>query len=55
MNEATMMQSQMSVAQSGHEPPAQLFKAEKEYLEMMNHRYDLEDTERRLLVAYKRI
>lgn len=49
-----MMQSQMSSASSGHEPPAQLYKAEKEYLEMMNHRYDLEDSESRLLTAYNR-
>lgn len=48
-----MMQSQMSVAQSGSEPPAQQFKAEKEFLEMMSHRYDLEDSEMRLLDSFK--
>lgn len=53
MNEATLMQSQMAMAQSGNEPPAQQFKMEKEYLEMMSHRYDLEDSETRLLESIK--
>lgn len=48
-----MMQSQMAAAQSGGEPAAQQYKVEKEYLEMLNHRYDLEDSETRLLAAFK--
>jgi len=49
MNEATMMQNQMAAAQGGPETAAQLFKAEREYLDMMNHKYDLDQTETRLL------
>ena len=54
MNEATLMQGQLAAAQGGPETAAQLFAAEKEYLDMMSHRYDLENTESRLLAKFSK-
>lgn len=52
MNEATMMQNQMAATQGGPENTAQLFKAESEFLDMMSHKYDLDQTEARLLAKH---
>jgi hypothetical protein len=54
MNEATLMQGQLAAAQGGPESAAQLFGAEKEFLDMMSHKYDLDNTENRLLTKFAR-
>lgn len=54
MNEATLMQNQLAAAQGGPESTAVVFKAEKDFLDMMSHRYDLENTETRLLAKFSR-
>lgn len=52
MNEAALMQNQLSSTATGTETPAQLYKMEKEFMDMMSHKYDLEHTETRLLAKF---
>lgn len=46
------MQNQLNAAGSTPESPVAIFKAEKEFLDMLTHRYDLENTETRLLAKF---